>query len=179
MAASTPSVVDDLHFRAEPGGRMGGAVGRRDHAPAGHADSLKPRRQIAQQRGFAPLQVGGSGDVDRQPVRRVGLADGGVAVHRPEGEAVQGVGVSDRIGVPDVKVRNEGLGLGRGDADTRAASGGGGVAGRDDPLAAEPAGQDECAIRRRRVGAQPSAQPLDGPVRQEERDDPSHRKRPE
>ena len=158
---------------------MGGAVGWSDHASAAQADALQTRRQIAEQSRFAALQMGGAGDVDRQTVRRIGLANRGVEMHRPEGEAIKGVGVSGRIGVPDVKIGNEGLSLGRDHADARAASGGGGVAGRDDPLAADSTGQDKGAIRRRRVCAQPSAQPFDGPVRQEERDDPSHRKRPE
>jgi hypothetical protein len=82
-------------------------------------------------------------------------------------------------GFADLEPGDQGLDLAGGHARARAERQGGGVGRSRHPAASRAPGENERRLRRRRVGAQPAAQPIDGPVRQEERDDPSHRKRPE
>ena len=158
---------------------MGGAPSGADDAAAAYAHASEPRCQIAQQRHLAPLKVRGAGDVDRHAIRWIGLTYRRISMHGPQSETIQGVGVAVWVGVFHVQAGDQRLGMGRRHADTRAACGGSGIASRYNPLATHPASEDEGLIRRRRVGAQSPAQPIDGPVWQEERDDPSHRKRPE
>ena len=174
-----PPIRDDVEVRTETGDGIGRAVGRRDRGARADARPVEPVDEIAKQGGLAALKMGGAGDVDRQTVRWIGLADRRVALERPQGETVQSQHVAFRIGVAQVEAGDKGLGLCHGHAHARAASDGGGVAGRDDALATDPTGQDERRLRRRRVGGEATTQPIDGPVRKVKRDDPSHRKRPE
>lgn len=121
--------------------------------------------------------MGGAGGVDGQTVA-IGLAYGRVATQGPDGEPVESRRVAGRIGIAHDKAGDQSLGLGRRHTDPRAQPHSRPVGGQDAPAAAGSSDEDQGGVRRRRVVAQVAPQAIDGPVRQVERDDPSHHRLP-
>ena len=159
-----PTFGDSVAAAPVAGHRMSRAIRRRDGGTAGQANGGQPRDQVFDQGLFAAFEMGGSRHIDGQAVRAVSGANRRIAVHRPQGEAVQRPGVAVRIGIVWDQSGNQGMGLGDRHPRPQAELQRGRVAGGQDSAAAVPADQDQRLVRRRRVGAQASSEPVGGPL---------------
>ena len=169
---------DEDRTRGKTRQRMSGAPAVGERGAGGDARSFDPLDHIPRHGVFAAKEMRRAENIDDDAVRRVGGGDRRIAFERPKGEALERFGVGGGIGVLDDEAARQRLRLGHGHADIEARGSSGSVRGHNHAPSPVPADEHERRLSRRRGGAQSSSDPIRGPGRQEERDDPCHRRPP-
>lgn len=209
LEAELAQAVHDNHIKSERGDRQqrdrlagiarvdrhrspGGDVTRDGMRTAGGVGGGDLNRQaepgdapveVLKEGPFAAEQAPAAGDVEPDPVRRVGGDQRRITRTGPQGDAPQPLEIRVRIAVNDLKRGRKAPRLGDGHARRDAERARGRIDRRDHAPAMIRNGRDhrlldrEPAAVRQRLGGLP-AQPVGRPVRQEERYDPSHHSPP-
>ena len=132
--------------------------------------------EVGEHRLLAAVQMRSTAGIDDQTIGGIGGNHRRIAPQRPHGEAVERGIIGSGLGVMCPQAGNERLRLRGGHARPQAETLRGGVGRTDNATAAFLPDQHQRHLRRRRGSPHRAPQPVGRPGRQEQRDDPLHRR---